>query len=189
MATALQQYRFVGHAIISADSKIANSDGVMPSELAHPADREQFQAALDEATLIVLGRRSHESVPNRRGRKRLIMSRSVNSAEQRRDGWWWNPVGMPLQDALAAVAPGGGTIAIPGGRGVFDYFLTVGFDAFHLSRNALVTLPGGVAIFGESVSGTSAEQVLRGAGLHPGKTKILDSEEYVSMTVWRTPRR
>ena len=39
--------------------------------------------------------------------------------------------------------PRGGDVAVPGGQVVFDLFLKIGFDAFHLSRAHGVRLPGG----------------------------------------------
>ncbi|MHA1559394.1 MAG: hypothetical protein ACTSWI_01820 [Alphaproteobacteria bacterium] len=184
---AMPRYRFEGHAIVSVDDKIADASGQMPKSLNHPLDQARFQTALDEAALIVLGRRSHEAVPNRRARNRLVMSRSVEAIVQRVDGWWWNPMGATLEYVLRLAAPSGGTVAIPGGRGAFDYFLAVGFDAFHLSTNARVRLPGGAAIFSECNSNKSADMVLRGAGLSPSNTEWLDIENEVSLTVWRPP--
>jgi dihydrofolate reductase len=179
------RYRFEGHAIVSADDKIADADGNKPAALDHPADLARFQAALDEAALIVLGRRSHEASPDRSGRKRLIMSRSVEAPEKRADGWWWNPAHATLEDALRAAAPDGGLVAIPGGREVFDLFLGAGLDAFHLTRNASVSLPCGVPVFSACADGTPAEAVLEGAGLRPAEHEVLDEKARVSVTVWR----
>lgn len=184
----MPRYRFEGHAIVSTDDRIADASGQMPEELCHPVDQARFQTALDEAAMVVLGRRSHEAVPNRRGRNRLVMSRSVNGLMNRREAWWWNPIDVPLEDVLRQTSPGGGTVAIPGGREVFDYFLAVGFDAFHLSTNAGVSLPGGTAIFSDCDHGISAGGVLRGAGLQPHDRRWLDMEEEVTVTEWGPPR-
>jgi dihydrofolate reductase len=183
--TTMPGYRFEGHAIVSVDDRIADASGQMPKELCHPVDQARFQTALDEAALVVLGRRSHEAVPNRRGRNRLVMSRSVDGLTNGRDAWWWNPIDVPLEDVLRQTSPGGGTVAVPGGREVFDYFLAAGFDAFHLSTNAGVRLPGGAAIFSECDNRKTASMVLRGAGLSPRTTEWLDIEDKVSLTVWR----
>ncbi len=187
--TAKPIYRFEAHAIVSADDKIADASGAMPPSLRHPADWARFQAALDEAAVIVLGRRSHEATPNPNGRTRLVMSRQVAGLERREDGWWWNPAGAPLQEALAAAAPRGGLVAIPGGREVFDYFLDVGLDAFHLSRVAGLNLPGGVPLFSVCDDGLSAEAVLDAAGLRPREHEAFDAEAGVSVTVWRKSGR
>jgi dihydrofolate reductase len=181
----LPSYSLEGHAIVSADDMIADADGNKPPGLDHPADWARFQAALDEAALVVMGRRSHDTSPNPRHRNRLILSRSVAELEKRDGGWWWNPGGAPLKAALSAAAPGGGTIAIVGGREVFDYFLGVGFQAFHLSRNAGITLPGGIPVFTGCADGTPAEALLAKAGLKPGAREMLDAMADVSVTVWR----
>jgi len=183
----MSSYRFEGHAIVSADDRITDASGQMPKELCHPVDQVRFQTALDESALIVLGRRSHEAVPNRRRRNRLVMSRGVDDLTNRRDGWWWNPTGMPLEDVLRHTAPDGGVVAIVGGRDVFDYFLSVGFDAFHLTTNARVNLSGGTAVFSQCDDRISVNRVLRGGGLRPGKIEFLDMDKEVSLTVWRRP--
>ncbi len=181
----MPSYSLEGHAIVSTDDRIADADGDKPPGLDHPADWARFQAALDEAALVVMGRSSHETSPNPRHRNRLILSRRVSGLEQRGDGWWWNPGGASLDEALSAAAPDGGAIAVVGGREVFDHFLGVGFDAFHLSRNAAITLPGGIPIFGACAAGTPAETVLEGAGLEPGAREVLDAMAGVSVRVWR----
>jgi dihydrofolate reductase len=181
----LPSYRIEGHAIVSADDMIADADGNKPPGLDHPADWARFQAALDGAALVVMGRRSHEASPNPRHRNRLILSRGVAALENRGEGWWWNPGGATLEAALAEAAPGGGSIAVVGGREVFDYFLGVGFDAFHLSRNAGIALPGGIPIYGACGDGTPAETVLEDAGLKRGVREVLDAMAGVSVTVWR----
>lgn len=178
-------HRLEGHAIVSADDMIADAAGSKPRALDHPADWARFQAALDEAVLVILGRRSHEASPDRHGRRRLVMSRSVAGLERRDDGWWWNPAGASLEEALQAAAPEGGTVAIPGGRLAFDYFLDAGFDAFHLTRNAGVTLPGGVPLFTACEDGTRAEAVLDRAGLSPVAIEVLDAAAGVTVTEWR----
>ena len=55
-------------------------------------------------------------------------------------------------------------MAVPGGQVVFDLFLKIGFDAFHLTRAHGVRLPGGRALFSDCDTGLSAEAVLASAG-------------------------
>ncbi len=178
-------YRIEGHAIVSADDRIAGADGLTPAALNNPADWARFQAALDEAVLIVLGRLSHLANPNRQNRARLVVSSSVARIEHRSDAWWWNPAGASLAEALAAAAPGGGTIAVPGGRLVFDLFLALGFDAFHLSRAQRVRLPEGIPVFSEVLAGKSADAILAAHGMAPAQRETLDRDAGVSLTVWR----
>ena len=67
----LPDLRFVGHAIVTADGRIADAAGHMPPALRNPADQLRFEAALDAAALVVMGRLGHRRHPNR-GRRRLV---------------------------------------------------------------------------------------------------------------------
>lgn len=178
-------WRLEGHAIVSADDRIADRGGRMPAALRREADWVRFQAALDAAAATILGRSSHEAAPNTRGRRRVVMSAQARGLERRADAWWWNPAGAALAEVLATVAPGGGTIAIPGGRRVFDYFLAAGFDAFHLARATAVRLPGGIPIFSAIRDGVGASDVLSAAGLAPGATEQLAAD--LTLTEWQHP--
>lgn len=131
-----------GYAIVSDNHCIADADGNMPECLKNDADWAYFQAALDAATLTVVGRKGHEANPNHKNRRRLILSRSLAALEQRPDGWWWNPAGQDWANVLQQVAPEGGAIAVPGGRDVFDLFLQPGYTSFHLARAEGAQVPG-----------------------------------------------
>ncbi len=178
-------WRIEGHAIVSADDRIADASGETPAALHNDADWARFQSALSRAALTVVGRLGHERHPNTLARRRLILSSRVAGIERRADGWWWNPVTVPLAEALSEAAPGGGVVAVPGGRRVMDTFLAAGFDAFHLSRNPHVTLPGGVPLFSAIADGASAEGLLAAAGLAPQPTEMLDAAAGVTLTTWR----
>jgi hypothetical protein len=187
-AAAVPRYRIEGHAIVSADDRIAGADGQTPAELNNAADWARFQAALDAAALVVLGRISHEANPNRNGRRRLIVSSSSAGIELRGDGWWWNPKQRPLAEAFAAAAPGGGTVAVPGGRLVFDLFLALGFDAFYLSRAERVMLPDGVPIFSSVAQGDTAAALLNSHGMAVEQKEALDPDAGVVLSIWRRAR-
>lgn len=178
-------YRMEGHALVSGDDRIADAAGRKPPELNHPLDWARFQAALRTAAVIVLGRKSHESDPGLSGRRRLVMSSSAHGIEQRSDAWWWNPAEAELEEALATVAPGGGLVAIPGGMRVFDVFLSVGYDAFHLARLPALALPGGVPVFSACDQGDTAAGVLAEAGLVVAETETLDPAVGLTVEVWR----
>ena len=75
-----------GYAIVSDDDCIADAGGAMPRALHNEADWDYFQRGLDLADLVVIGRTSHEVTPNRKGRRRLILSRQAAGLEQRADG-------------------------------------------------------------------------------------------------------
>jgi hypothetical protein len=178
-------YRIEGHAIVSADDRIAGADGDTPPELNNDADWLRFQRALDAAAVVVLGRLSHAANPNTARRNRLVVSSSAKGVERRSDGWWWNPAEAPFTVALKAAAPGGGIVAVPGGHLIFDLFLGTGFDAFHLARSANVRIPDGVPLFSAIADGRSAEEVLAGAGLVAGPPEMLDDAANVTLVTWR----
>ena len=179
------RYLVHGHAIVSADDRIAGPDGRVPPSLRNDADWTRFQAALDRAAVTVLGRYGHEANPNRAGRNRLVLSSSARAVERRDDAWWWNPAGASPEAALAAAAPAGGIVAVVGGRQVFDLFLELGYDEFHLARIAGVHVPDGVAIFSEVVTGHNADAVLVGHGMRAGSAEVLDTAAGVTLKVWQ----
>ena len=88
-------------------------------------------------------------------------------------------------EVVDELLPQGGGIAVPGGQAAFDYFLKLGFAAFHLSRALGVALPGGRALFSVCENGISAESALAAAGLKPEETQVIDAAARVTLTVWR----
>ena len=179
------RYEIHGHAIVSADDRIADAGGSTPAGLRNEADWARFQSALDRAAVTALGRLAHEANPNPKRRNRLVLSSSVAGIVRRDDAWWWNPGRAPLAEALGAAAPAGGIVAVPGGMRVFDFFLAVGFDEFHLARAEKTLIPGGIPVFSSVLDGKPAESTLAGHGLRPERRLILDAAAHVSLTLWR----
>ena len=136
-----------GYAIVSDDDKIAGQDGLMPASLRNEKDWECFQRALAGSDLVVLGRRSHELAPNVRGDQRLVISRGAAGLEQYANVCGWHPARVNWEEVAKELLPRGGDVAVPGGQVVFDLFLKIGFDAFHLTRAHGVRLPGGERSF------------------------------------------
>ncbi len=179
-------HRLHGHAIVSRDDRIADATGAIPEGLLNDADWAHFQAELDKAVLTVLGRRSHDAAPNRKNRRRLVMSRRKPGLQQETPvTWWWNPADVPLGEALRTLAPEGGLVAVPGGQDVFDHIGPAGFDEFHLARAHRCALPGGRGLFARCESGIAAETWLAEGQLRPLPTRWLDAEAGVSLTIWR----
>jgi hypothetical protein len=179
----------VGFAIVSTDDRIADAAGAMPQALKNDADWTRFQAELDASAVTVLGRLGHEAHGNPRGRLRMVVSTSVATLERRADGWWWNPVGLPWEEAISRVLPDGGRVAVPGGQGVFDLFRVIGYDEFHLTRAQDVRLPDGRGLFAAVDAGRAAADVLVRDGLVPGETVPVDPAASIDLTVWRRPGR
>jgi len=179
-----------GHALVSADDRIADADGAMPPMLFDPVDWRRFQAALSASVAVVLGRLGHETHPNTRERNRVVVSAGARGLERRADAWWWNPADVTVEEALAAAAPEPGVVAVPGGCRVFDLFLTVGYDRFDLARAAQITLPGGVPVFSAvAADGIGAEAILARHGLAVASREVLDADASVSLASWRRAAR
>jgi dihydrofolate reductase len=174
-----------GHAIISANGMISDSRGDMPAELRNDADWRRFQAALDRAALVVMGRLGHERHPNSGSRRRVVVTSSVtalatNAADSRTI--MWNPAGMAFEAVLAQLQVGTGVIAVTGGTRVFDLFLPR-FDRFDLVTATKARIPGGRPCF----SAGPAESVLIGAGLVARAPQWLDAEAGVVLIEWARP--
>jgi len=179
--------RIEGFVIVSADGMLADGKGEMPASIRNDADQHFFQDALDHATVIVHGRHSEEGGPRAVGRKRLVLTRQIAALApdpSRPHALLWNPVGAPFEQALERLGITDGTIAVIGGPEVFSLFLPL-YDAFHLSRVANVTIPGGVPPFTEVGPNTTPEDVLARHGFKPGPRRELDPAASVSVVTWR----
>jgi hypothetical protein len=176
-----------GYAIVSDDDRIADSTGMTPLSLRNDADWDYFQQGLDQADFVVLGRLGHEANPNLKQRRRLVLSSAAQRLEERSDAWWWNPQRLSWREAAETLLPRGGRVAVPGGQAVFDLFMTLGYEAFHLSRARGVRLPGGRYLFSACERGRSAEAALQDAGLSAGEARILDADAHVTLEIWRAP--
>ena len=179
-------FRYEAYVIASADGMIADASGHMPDALINRADQRLFTEALDRAAVLVHGRHSREGDGNSKQRRRVIVTSRTATIAPDPDaphGVLWNPLGAPFATACAALGVDGGMAAILGGPQVYALFLTLGYTAFHLSRIASVTVPGGLPVFGRG--GPPVEQGLAGAGLTPEPPRWLDQRAGVSVTTWR----
>lgn len=171
-----------GHAIVSVDGMIAAADGTMPPALRNEADWRIFQAALDAAALVVLGRLGHTRHPNP-GRRRLVLSRSVADLRPDPDDaltTLWNPSGMEIGVVLERLGIAEGVIAITGGTGTFDHFIPF-YDRFVLSEVRGLSLEGGIPCFSKG----HPRFVLPGAGLEARDMELIDRG--VVQTQWVRP--
>jgi hypothetical protein len=174
-----------GYAILSDNDCIADASGQTPEALRNDADWAYFQTELNKAAVTVLGRLGHEANPNPKRRLRMVLSSSSTGLERRTDGWWWNPERLPWAQAIGTVLPEGGRVAVPGGRRVFDLFLGIGYEAFHLTRAEGTFIPNGVPVFSGCNHDTRAEAILSAHGLTPDPRQVLDAVGPVSLTIWR----
>jgi len=176
-----------GYAVVCDNDCLADADGAMPESLKSEAEWAYFQAGLDAADIIVLGRKSHEVTPNPKARLRLVLTSSVEQPV-----WddpltvFWNPAHAPLSLAVAMFDEPVSSLAITGGTLVFDYFLTSigGFNEFHLSRMQDVYLKEGKKLFSMlEETNETPESYLRKLGYVPAAWQRLDDQ--ASVVCWR----
>jgi dihydrofolate reductase len=179
--------RIEGFVIVSADGMIADAAGVMPDSIRNDADQKFFQAGLDQASVIVHGRHSHEGGPRAARRKRLVVTRQIAATApdpSHPNALLWNPTGLSLEQAIAELGAADGAVAIIGGTEVFSMFLPR-YDIFYLSRAANAKIPGGRPAFNEVGPHATPEDVLIRHGLKAGPRRDLDTTAGVSMVEWR----
>jgi len=179
-------YRIEGYAIVSADGMIADGDGAMPDSIRNNADQRFLQTELDHAAVVIHGGRSHEGGPRAARRKRLIVTRriaAIATDPSRPNSLLWNPAGATLEEALARLDVGGGTVAIIGGTEVFGMFLPL-YDAFHLTRAAFAEIPGGQPLFPAVGAHPTPEHALAAQGLKPGAGQAIDAAAGITLTTW-----
>jgi len=171
----------IGHAIVSADGMIADRSGLMPDRLMNEADWKLFQAALDQASVVVLGSLGHRRHPNP-GRRRLVFTSKVSTFGP--DGgdplaMLYNPEGIAVADVLAAMPLRAGPVAVTGGTRVFDHFLRQ-YDEFLLVEVDDFVLPGGTPCF----TGKHPRFALAETGLAPAERRVIDPANQVTLTRW-----
>ena len=175
-----------GFAIVSEDGMLADSSGVMPPALLIDADQAFLLDALNRAALLVHGRNSHEGQPQSPQRRRLIATRSVRTIEPVPDttnARYWNPAGLPFDEAATLAGVSEGTAAILGGTDIYGLFLPR-YDVFHLSRMPGLRLPGGRPVF-RGIPQQSPEDILSAHGLISEPQRLLDSATGATVTTWR----
>jgi hypothetical protein len=178
--------RIVGFALISADGMIAEGDGSFPQAIANDADQAFFHAELNQLDACVHGRYSHEGGPDADKRARILITRQVEALEPDTAlprTMLWNPAGAPFTEAWRSLDLPNGTLAVLGGTDVFGMFLTIGYDAFNLSRNDKALVPGGRPVF-PGVPQQAPEDVLTRHRLKPGPKRVLDPAADVSLVTW-----
>lgn len=181
-----------GYVITSCEGMIADANAVMPDALKIEADHRFLERELERFDAVVHGRHSHEGQPASPNRPRLVVTHKIASIAPNAEcpkSLLWNPAGLSFQDACEALVPGAGAIAILGGTHVYDLFLGIGYDAFHLCCAGNAKLPGGTPVFSEVRSGRSPEEILTQHGLEAGPKEILDEANRLSLVRFRRKAR
>ena len=184
--------RIVGYAIVSREGMIANSDGSFPEELKIPADQKFYQDSLARAAAVANGRHSSEGGPREAARKRIVLSRRVHRIvhhPENANAILWNPATAPFEEAWQklGIAPSPNdappTLAVVGGTDVFGLFLTLGYDAFFLTK-ARASIPRGRPVFPGVDLATPPDEVLRKQGLALKSSRVLDEETGAVLEEW-----
>ena len=178
--------RIEGLAIVSVEGMIADAQGVQPPSLKPEADQSFFRAQCARADALVHGRYSSEGGAHFEGRRRLVLTRRIPTLKPdptNPKAMLWNPAGASLDAAWEALGLSGGLLIVTGGTDGFGLFLKLGYDAFHLTRAARASLPGGRPVF-PGVPARTPESLLAGRGLKPSATRVLDAEGGVTLVSW-----
>jgi dihydrofolate reductase len=178
--------RIEGYAIVSREGMIAKSDGSFPEELRIPADQQFYQESLERASAIANGRHSAEGGPKQKARKRIRVTRQVHRVIADPDNpnvVLWNPGVASFDEAWQRLNVDDGVLAVVGGTEVFALFLTIGYDAFFLSRTQ-VSLARGRPVFPGVGHGVTPEDVLAKHGLVLKETRLLDPVSETVLEEW-----
>ena len=178
--------RIEGYAIVSREGMIAKSDGSFPEELRIPADQQFYQASLERASAVANGRHSAEGGLKAKARKRLLLTRRVQRIITDPDNphvVLWNPGTASFDEAWHRLGIDDGILAVVGGTDVFALFLTIGYDAFFLSRTQ-VSIQRGRPVFPGVGHGVAVEEPLKQHGLVLRDTRLLDPVSETVLQEW-----
>jgi dihydrofolate reductase len=95
----------------------------------------------------------------------------------------WNPATAPFEEAWLKLGLEDGILAVVGGTDVFGLFLSIGYDAFYLTR-ALASVPRGRPVFPGVGHGVPAEEPLTKHGLVLKNTRLLDPVSETVVQEW-----
>src|SRR6185436_2921276 len=174
----MQRPRIEGYAVISKEGMIATSDGKFPEAIKIPADHEFYQRGVAAASAVANGRHSAEGGPKEKERRRIVLTRRVDVITpdpHNPKAILWNPATAPFDEVWARFGLDDGTLAVVGGTDTFGLFLTIGYDAFYLTRTD-ASIPRGRPVFPGVDAHTTPEEVMAKHGLVHKGTRMLDAE-------------
>jgi dihydrofolate reductase len=179
--------RIEGYAVISREGMIAASDGHFPEALKIPADHQFYMDSLDKASAIANGRHSAEGGEKEKLRRRILLTRRVNMLTVdpgNPNAILWNPGSTPFEEAWQRLHVDDGVLAVVGGTDVFGLFLTIGYDAFYLSKTDVSIARGRPVFPGVGKDGTTAEDIMKKNGLMLRGTRVLDAAANCRVEEW-----
>ncbi len=162
----------IGHAIVSNNFCIANSQGIMPEGLKSEVDWKMFQSDLDKSDLVILGRKSFEKYRSSK-RFRLVPTASLSGSIKEEGIIFFNPNDISIKQILSTLDFFPKKIAIAGGRLVYELvFKDLFYTEFHLSIKTNFTMPYGVPVLNGVENMTQFIQRMR-------ENKMIQSQELV----------
>lgn len=185
----MKRPRIEGYAVISREGMIATSDGKFPEQIKIPADHEFYQSAVAAASAVVNGRHSAEGGIGEKDRKRIILTRRVDVVTpdpHNPNALLWNPATAPFDEVWPRLGIDGGSLAVVGGTDTFGLFLSIGYDAFYLTRTD-ASVPRGRAVFPGVGPQLTPEDVMAKHGLVHKGTRMLDPEVNCRVEEWVKP--
>jgi hypothetical protein len=119
-------------------------------------------------------------------RRRIILTRRVDILTPDPDNpnaILWNPGSTPFEEAWARLGIDGGSLAVVGGTDTFGLFLSIGYDAFYLTKTD-ASVPKGRPVFPGVGTTTTAEAVMGSYGLVHKGTRMLDASVNCRVEEW-----
>jgi dihydrofolate reductase len=167
----------IGHAIISCDCCIADSNGNMPDGLLSVKDWEFFQKDLDESDLVILGRKSYENFHQKK-RNRLIPTSKIRDYYfENSDLCFFNPSDISVEKIINLYNSYPKKIAVAGGQGVyklvFDQFF---YTQFCLSIKMNQFMRGGQSFVNGLNTIENIKKYMEEKGMQIQEERKLDSE-------------
>jgi dihydrofolate reductase len=166
----------IGHAIVSSNFRIADSQGNMPEELKSEVDWKMFQSDLDKSDLVILGRKSFEKYQSSK-RFRLVATASLSGLLKQEDIIFFNPNDISIKQILNTLDIFPKKIAIAGGRLVYELvFKDLFYTEFHLSIKTNFIMPNGVPVLNRVENITQFIQRMRENNMFQSQELVLDKD-------------
>ena len=166
----------IGHAIVSGNFCIADSQGNMPDGLKSEVDWKMFQSDLDKSDLVILGRKSFEKYKSSK-RFRLVATASLSNFLKQEDIIFFNPNDISIKQILTTLDLFPKKIAIAGGRLIYELvFRDLFYTEFHLSIKKNFIMTDGVPVLNRVENMTQFIQRMRENNMVKSQELVLDKD-------------
>lgn len=171
---------FHGLAVVSADFFLAQHKNHLASEWASAEDFRHLQKVLDKAHGCVMGRVTHDLHPNIKGRRRIVLTRSITAeCITNHHTLFINPLTHDKTDFLEKIGnhSGGDRLCILGGADIYRFWLeNHGYTCFDLTIEHNITFGAGIPLFPCQVGHrTDPRDVLGASGMSCGSVRPMNN--------------